>query len=48
MMQRISRLPTRSDLAKTVLGIILSAAALVVLWPEAFGTYDERDRCAGR
>jgi hypothetical protein len=33
---QLSRLPTRGDLAKTVLGIIISTAALVILWAEAF------------
>ena len=33
---RLSRLPTRGDLAKAALGIIISTAALVILWAEAF------------
>ena len=33
---RLARLPTRGDLAKTALGIILSTAALVILWAEVF------------
>lgn len=33
---QLARVPTRGDLAKTALGIILSAAALVILWPEMF------------
>ncbi len=32
----LSRLPTRGDLAKAALGIIISTAALVILWTEAF------------
>jgi len=48
IMARIARLPTRSDLAKTALGIILSTAALVILWAEVFGAPDggdNRTRC---
>jgi hypothetical protein len=33
---QIARLPTRGDLAKAALGIIISTAALVILWAEAF------------
>jgi hypothetical protein len=33
---QLARLPTRRDLAKTALGIIISTAALVILWAEAF------------
>jgi hypothetical protein len=33
---QLSRLPTRGDLAKAALGIIISTAALVILWAEAF------------
>jgi hypothetical protein len=33
---RLARLPTRGDLAKTALGIILSTAVLVILWAEVF------------
>jgi hypothetical protein len=33
---RLARLPTRGDLAKAALGIIISTAALVILWAEAF------------
>jgi hypothetical protein len=33
---RLSRLPTRRDLAMAALGIIVSTAALVILWAEAF------------
>jgi hypothetical protein len=33
---RIARLPTRGDLAKAAPGIIISTAALVILWAEAF------------
>jgi len=36
IMARLARLPTRGDLAKTALGIILSTAALVILWAEVF------------
>ena len=36
IMGRLSRLPTRGDLAKAALGIIVSTAALVILWAEAF------------
>jgi hypothetical protein len=36
IMTRLARLPTRGDLAKTALGIILSTAALVILWDEVF------------
>jgi hypothetical protein len=36
IMARLTRLPTRGDLAKTALGIILSTAALVILWGEMF------------
>jgi hypothetical protein len=32
----IARLPTGGDLAKAALGIIFGAAALVILWAEAF------------
>jgi hypothetical protein len=33
---QLSRLPTRGDLAKAALGIIISTAALVILWAEPF------------
>ena len=33
---QLSRLPTRRDLAMAALGIIVSTAALVILWAEAF------------
>jgi hypothetical protein len=33
---QLSRLPTRGDLAKAALGIIISTAALVILWAETF------------
>jgi hypothetical protein len=33
---RLARMPTRGDLAKTALGIIISTVALVILWAEAF------------
>ena len=33
---QLSRLPTRRDLAMAALGIIMSTAALVILWAEAF------------
>jgi hypothetical protein len=33
---QIARLPTRRGLAKAALGIIISTAALVILWAEAF------------
>jgi hypothetical protein len=33
---QLARLPTRRDLAKAALGIIISTAALVILWAEAF------------
>jgi hypothetical protein len=33
---QLSRLPTRRDLAKAALGIIISTAALVILWAETF------------
>ena len=36
IMGRLSRLLTRGDLAKAALGIIVSTAALVILWAEAF------------
>jgi hypothetical protein len=36
VMGQLARMPTRSDLAKTALGIIISTAALVILWAEAF------------
>ena len=35
-MGQLARLPTRGDLAKAALGIIISTAALVILWAEAF------------
>jgi len=31
-----ARLPTRGDLAKTALGVIISTAALVIIWADAF------------
>ena len=33
---QLARMPTRRDLARTALGIIISTAALVILWSEAF------------
>jgi hypothetical protein len=36
VMSQVARLPTRGDLAKAALGIIISTAALVILWAEAF------------
>jgi hypothetical protein len=33
---QLARLPTRRDLAKVALGIIISTAALVILWAEVF------------
>jgi hypothetical protein len=36
VMSQLARLPTRGDLAKAALGIIISTAALVILWAEAF------------
>jgi hypothetical protein len=36
IVSRLSRLPTRRDLAMAALGIIVSTAALVILWAEAF------------
>jgi hypothetical protein len=36
VMAQLARAPTRSDLAKTALGVILSTEALVVLWAEMF------------
>jgi hypothetical protein len=36
VMAQLARLPTRGDLAKAALGIIISTAALVILWAEAF------------
>jgi len=36
VMGQLARLPTRGDLAKAALGIIISTAALVILWAEAF------------
>jgi hypothetical protein len=33
---QVTRLPIRRDLAKAALGIIISTAALVILWAEAF------------
>jgi hypothetical protein len=33
---RLSRLPTRRGLAMAALGIIISTAALVIVWAEAF------------
>jgi hypothetical protein len=36
IMARLARLPTRGDLAKTALGIILSTTALVILWADVF------------
>ena len=35
-MGQLARLPTRADLAKAALGIIICTAALVILWAEAF------------
>jgi hypothetical protein len=35
VMEQLARLPTRRDLAKAALGIIISTAALVILWAEA-------------
>jgi hypothetical protein len=36
VMRQLARLPTQRDLAKAALGIIISTAALVILWAEAF------------
>jgi hypothetical protein len=36
VMGQLARLPTRRDLAKAALGTIISTAALVILWAEAF------------
>ena len=36
VMEQLARLPTRRDLAKAALGIIISTAALVILWAESF------------
>jgi hypothetical protein len=36
LMGQLARLPTRRDLAKAALGIIITTAALVILWAEAF------------
>jgi hypothetical protein len=36
IMGQLARLPTRGDLAMAALGIIISTAALVILWAEAF------------
>ena len=36
VMGQLARLPTRRDLAKAALGIIIATAALVILWAEAF------------
>lgn len=36
IMGQLARLPTRRDLAMAALGIIISTAALVILWAEAF------------
>ena len=36
VMGQLARLPTRRDLAKAALGIIISTAAVVILWAEAF------------
>ena len=33
---QLARVPTRRDLAKAALGIIISTAALVILWAEMF------------
>jgi hypothetical protein len=33
---QLARLPTRRDLAMAALGIIISTAALVILWAETF------------
>jgi hypothetical protein len=33
---QLARVPTRRDLAMAALGIIISTAALVILWAEAF------------
>jgi hypothetical protein len=35
-MEQLARLPTRRDLAKAAIGIIISTAALVILWAEVF------------
>jgi hypothetical protein len=37
---QLARLPTRRDLAKAALGIIISTAALVICGPKRFGAYD--------
>jgi hypothetical protein len=36
MMRQLPRVPTRADLAKASLGIIICTAALVILWAESF------------
>ena len=36
VMGQLARLPTRGDLEKAALGIIISTAALVILWAETF------------
>jgi hypothetical protein len=36
LISQLARLPTRRDLAKAALGIIITTAALVILWAEAF------------
>jgi hypothetical protein len=36
VIDQLARLPKRGDLAKAALGIIISTAALVILWAEAF------------
>jgi hypothetical protein len=33
---QLARVPTRGELARTALGIIVASAALVILWAEAF------------
>jgi hypothetical protein len=35
-MGQLAKLPTRRDLARAALGIIISTAALVILWAETF------------
>jgi hypothetical protein len=36
VMSQLARLPTRGDLARAALGIIISTATLVILWAETF------------
>jgi hypothetical protein len=36
VMSQLAKLPTRRDMARAALGIIISTTALVILWAEAF------------